>query len=248
MFSLADTCYDVSMSELSVDINNLKKKYREIFLKSSDEIHHQIDKLKPKEVCHLCDAHGCNLKIDVFDSFPDNCAYRDWQNEVIKLLNEDIPKGIYEKWMKILDYRKEFHCTGCATCCRLACSEFSYEELKTKALNGDNFAQQFTSIFIPYKTETEAKAVYPEYFELLAEKLDGENVYFYHCPKLSSDNRCSDYENRPQICRDFPDNPLSLLPRACGHSKWKEEVEPTALMLHSMLEIIDFYKSKIPKY
>ena len=86
--------------------------------------------------------------------------------------------------------------------------------------------------------------MYPEYIELL-EKNKEYDVYFYHCPKLTEDKRCSDYENRPQICRDFPDNPLSILPEACGYKKWKEEVEPVALMLHAMIEIIDFYTIKI---
>ena len=40
--------------------------------------------------------------------------------------------------------------------------------------------------------------------------------YFYHCPRVTKDNRCPDYENRPQICRDFPDNPLAFLPLSCG--------------------------------
>lgn len=234
------------MNKLAEDVNNLKKKYREIFIKSSDEIQRQIEKLKPNVSCKNCKIADCDLKKEVFEKFPDGCEYRVWQKDSLQLLNKEIPKNIYEKWIKILDYRRKFICSGCATCCKLACSEFSYDQLKKKAATGDNFATQFVSIFIPYETKEEARAIYPEYFELLAEKLDGEDVYFYHCPKLTEDNRCSDYENRPQICRDFPDNPLSLLPSACGFNNWKEEVEPTALMLHSMLEITDFYKSRIP--
>ena len=232
------------MSDLSVNITNLKKKYREIFLKSSTELMHQMEKIKPKDACKSCKI-GCGLKQDVFENFPENCDYKTWQKNVKKLLDEEVSQGIYEKWIKILEYRTQFECIGCATCCKLACSEFSYDELKQKAANGDNFATQFISVFIPYENAYEAKVIYPEYFELLAEKMDDENVYFYHCPKLTSENRCSDYENRPQICRDFPDNPLSLLPKLCGYSQWKEEVEPTALMLHAMLEIKDFYKERL---
>lgn len=71
------------------------------------------------------------------------------------------------------------------------------------------------------------------------------DVYFYHCPKLTKDKKCSDYENRPQICKVFPDNPLDILPESCGFYEWKKEVEPVAMMLHAMVEIIDYYKSKI---
>ena len=82
--------------------------------------------------------------------------------------------------------------------------------------------------------------------KLLKDTLD-EDVYFYHCPKLTTCNRCSDYENRPEICRVFPDNPLSILPESCGFYEWRQEVEPIALMLHSMVEIIDYYKEKIQR-
>lgn len=232
------------MSTLGTDIDNIKKKYREIFLTTIDELNQQIEKLKP--VCTNC-IPDCNLEIDLFTNFPQNCVFKKWQKDTLNLFENDISKQIYAKWTKILEYRNKFHCSGCGCCCKLACSEFSPDELKAKAQNNDNFARQFTGIFIPYENEEEARKIYPEYFELLAEKFNGEKVYFYHCPKLTADDRCSDYENRPDICRDFPNNPLSLLPKSCGYSGWKDEVEPLALMLHSMLEIIDFYKSKIPK-
>lgn len=233
------------MSNLSTNIDNLKKRYREIFLKSSEELINQLEKIKPKNACTDCKTN-CGLKSELFETFPENCSYKIWQKNAIKFFDEVALKDIYQKWIKILKYRDNFNCIGCATCCKLACSEFSYEELKQKAQNGDNFAQQFTSIFIPYEDESEPQRIYPEYIELLKEKLEGEKVYFYHCPKLTAENRCSDYENRPDICRNFPDNPLSLLPKSCGFAKWKDEIEPTALMLHSLLEIINFYKSKIP--
>ncbi len=165
--------------------------------------------------------------------------------EFLKFLNEDILKEIYEQKLKILESRKKISCTGCAACCKLACSEFSYDELRQKAQNGDNFATQFISVFVPYDTEVEAEKIYPEYFELLKNKAEDEKVYFYHCPKVTEDNRCPDYENRPQICRDFPDNPIGFLPKTCGYTKWKEKVEEQSLKLHSLLEIIEFYKSKI---
>lgn len=201
------------MSNLSKDVDKLKKNYREIFLKTSEEFKIQLEKVKPE---HL-----------------------------LTFLKEDVPRDIYQRWMKILEYRKGFSCSGCGACCKLACSEFSPEELRQKAKKGDNFAKQFTSVFIPYEKEEDARKIYPEYFALLKEKTAGEKTYFYHCPKVTADNRCPDYENRPQICRDFPDNPIGFLPKTCGYSKWKEEVEPTALMLHSLLEIVEFYKNKI---
>lgn len=201
------------MSKLSKDIDILKKKYREIFLKTGEEFNLRIEKMTPEEF--------------------------------LNFLNEDALKEVFENHLKIYEIRKKSSCLGCAACCKLACSEFSPEDLAQKAIAGDNFAQQFLSVFVPYKNESDAQSIYPEYFELLREKAQGEKVYFYHCPKVTKDNRCPDYENRPQICRDFPDNPIAFLPSSCGFLSWKEESEPIALKMRAMLEIIEFYKSKL---
>lgn len=221
------------MNNLSSSVDDLRKKYREIFEKSVEEIQTRVDEIKPD-----------NLSGDIFDCYDAGSKGRQWQWQVLDMLENDISKEIYRKFQEILAYRNNFSCVGCATCCNLACSEFSPEELKQKAEQGDNFASQFLSVFIPYKSKEEARKVYPEYIAMLDEAKE-DNVYFYHCPKLTADKRCSDYENRPQICRDFPDNPLSILPKACGYKKWKEEVEPVTLMLHSMVEIIEYYIDKI---
>lgn len=201
------------MNDLSTDIDDLKQKYRRIFLKASEEISLKIESLKPEECSNF--------------------------------LTKDIVKEIYEKWVNIIQYKEHFDCAGCAACCKLACSEFSPEELKQKAQNGDNFATQFTSVFVPYEDENEARKVYPEYFELLQEKAQGEKVYYYHCPKVTKYNLCPDYENRPQICKNFPDNPISFLPKTCGYNRWKQKVETTALTLRATSEIVEFYKKKL---
>lgn len=201
------------MSDLCEEVDELKLKYREIFIKVSEGINAQLKKIEPEK--HL------------------------------KILTEEVLKDAINRWVKILEYRGFFSCEGCAACCKLACSEFSPEDLEQKAKNGDDFAQQFTSVFVPYKNDSDAQKVYPEYFELLKNKTPDEKVYFYHCPKVTEDNRCPDYDNRPQICKDFPDNPISFLPKTCGFNNWKKEVEPTALMIRAIAEIVDFYKNKI---
>lgn len=224
------------MSNLKSSVENLKKEYREIFANSVEVIQQKVEAIRPE-----------GLEGDIFDEFPLNSIGQKWQKAVLDMFENDISKEIYRKFQEVLEYRNKFNCVGCATCCNLACSEFSPEDLKLKAENGDNFAKQFTSIFIPYESKEEARKVYPEYIQMLDDNKE-EKVYFYHCPKLTKDNRCSDYENRPQICRDFPDNPLSLLPKACGYKNWKQEIEPVTLMLHSMIEIVQYYKENICKY
>ncbi len=222
------------MDSLKDTVNNMKQMYREIFLKSSDAIKDRVDKIKPE-----------GIEGDIFDSYEKGSEGQKWQYAVLDMFEKDISHEIYRKWNEILKLRENYSCNGCATCCNLACSEFSYEELKKRVKNGDKFATQFTGIFVPYKSKEEARKVYPQYIELLDSSVD-EEVYFYHCPKLNDCKRCSDYENRPQICRDFPDNPLSILPKSCGYYEWRKLAEPVAMMLHAMVEIIDYYKQKIP--
>lgn len=221
------------MADLDSTFTNMKKKYREIFQRSIEAIQARIDKLKP------VDFDG-----DIFDTYEINTKGNHWQKAVLDMFENDISHEIYRKWKEIIEYRNNFECKGCATCCNLACSEFSPQELNKKAQDGDNFAKQFTGIFVPYESKEQAEKIYPEYLKLLSENVEG-NVYFYHCPKLTKDKRCSDYENRPDICRHFPDNPLDILPESCGFYEWKKEVEPVCMMLHAMVEIIDYYKTKI---
>ncbi|MBP3924215.1 YkgJ family cysteine cluster protein [bacterium] len=225
------------MSDLNEKIEGIKLSYREIFMDAAEEIEKRIEALRPK------DFEG-----DLTAVYPVGSEGKLWQNAVLDMFENDISKEVVRKLAQIKAYRNcgQFGCKGCATCCNLACSEFSPEELKEKAKNGDNFANQFLSVFVPYNSREEAYKIYPEYLDLLRKKTD-EKVYFYHCPKLDENNRCSDYENRPQICRDFPDNPFCILPKSCGYYDWREEIQPVALLMHSFVEIMEFYKNKISK-
>ena len=157
------------MNELYSSIENLRSEYREIFKKSHAEIANRIDELRPD-----------GLDADVTDKFPVNSDGALWQTKVLDMLENDISKEVYRKYKEILAYRSQFKCVGCATCCNLACSEFSPVELKQKAENGDNFAAQFLSVFVPYASKEDARKVYPEYIKMLEENKE-DNVYFYHC-------------------------------------------------------------------
>ncbi len=218
------------MNDLSSQLVNLRKNYREIFLTTAREILDKVQKIKPE------DCEG-----EIFETFPPKSRGREWQNTVLEHLEQWRTNNYYEN-MK--NYRNECSCEGCGTCCRFAVSEFSPEELKTKAQNGDSFAKQFTETFILYSSIQDAKNIYPEYIDML-EKTGETGYYFYHCPKVTTDNKCPDYENRPQICRDFPDNPIAFLPKTCGFTAWKLKSEHICLKLNAEAEIINFYKAKI---
>lgn len=183
---------------------------------------------------------------EVFQSFAE-----EFGKKIETLKSDEVPdfiqktlREILEGRLEVLAQRRLFKCACCGACCKLACSEFSPEQLREKAEKGDVFARQFTSVFVPYETKDEARVIYPEYIDMLEKSTDGK-TYFYHCPKVTEDNKCSDYENRPQICRDFPDNPIALLPKTCGYVKWKEGAVEKMLKLHAMLEIVEYYKGHL---
>lgn len=231
--------------------NEEKKKsiYREMFVKINDAFLNRFNTKKARLSCKNCSIYSENCKYyssELTEKLPSDCVFRFWQESCLNELETEISRNIYEKIQEINSLRKKYHCNCCAACCKLASSEFSYEELIKKAKNGDIFAKEFTSIFIPYQDKNDARKQYPEFFDLLKEKYkEDNNIYFYHCPKINENNLCSDYENRPNICRDFPNNPLVIFPKDCGFKAWQDEVDVLALTLHAMVEITDFYKSKL---
>ena len=70
-------------------------------------------------------------------------------------------------------------------------------------------------------------------------------LYFYYCSKLGADDLCSDYENRPDICKDFPLTALKILPDTCGYLPWRESVNKLAMSIKAREDLIAFYKSRI---
>lgn len=218
---------------LTAEYDRLKSSYREIFLEAANEIRAVVESVRPN-----------GFVGDIFKTYEIGSVGFRWQQTVLSVL--DVRYCGYKKsgLRQIQAFRDECDCIGCGVCCNFAVSEFSFEELQLKAKNGDNFASQFISVFIPYENMNEVENVYPEYVQMLNDS--GESgYYFYHCPKVTEDNRCSDYENRPQICRDFPDNPIAFLPKNCGFKDWKLKSESVSLKLNAEAEIINFYKEKI---
>lgn len=220
------------MNELSNQLDNLKLKYREIFLQTAESVQSKILSIKP------------DIKGEIFDKYPKDSIGKTWQKRAIETLEKDYKKSLSKNLDKIKNNRKICNCKGCGTCCKLACSEFSPAELQIKAKYGDKFAQQFTQTFIPYESIDEARKIFPEYIKMLEEN-NQSGYYFYHCPKITEDNKCPDYDNRPQICKDFPDNPIAFLPPLCGFKDWKLKSELISLKLNAEAEITNFYIKKI---
>lgn len=223
--------------------NSLKENYEEIFMQAVVGIRASVEKLKPENPCTIC-TQKCDIeKIDIFTDFPVGCAYKEWQSQTLSFLQGEYWQRLKNTYKSIMDKKENCLCNQCGDCCRLAVSEFSYEQLKQKAFRGDKFSEDFVSVFVPYESVDDARKANPEYFDSLGELVD-DKTYYYHCKKLKG-NLCSDYENRPNICKDFPHNPLKLLPSRCSFNEWRKEIAKTAMLLKAKTDIIEFYKMKL---
>ena len=225
--------------------DNIKDNYQRIFIEAAESIRAEVNKFKPENPCAECVVKDCKVeKKDVFTDYPRGCAYKEWQLQILTFLNGEYRQKLKNIYKNVMDKKADCECNMCGECCRLAVSEYSYEQLKQRAARGDKYSKEFVSVFVPYESETEAKSVNPEYFELLNELVEDAKTYYYYCPKLK-DNMCSDYENRPDICKEFPYNPMKLLPSKCSYNKWRIEVSKQALLLKAKTDIIEFYKNSL---
>ena len=232
---------DVKQEENSLNsqYENIKNNYSQIFIEAAESIRKELDEFKPKDVCENCAVKDCKIeKKDIFAPFPAGCKYKDWQFKALTYLAGDYKQKLKLVYKSIMDKKNEYECNKCGACCRLAVSEYSYDQLKQRAMKGDKFSEEFISVFVPYESEEEAKAVNPEYFDLLNTLVEDNRIYYYYCPKLDG-NLCSIYEKRPDICKDFPHNPLKLLPSECSYNAWKNTVSHDAMLLKAKTDIIN---------
>ena len=234
------------MADYGSEAERLKDVYKEIFTEAAKVIRHEIDKFKPDYNCKYCTIPCDIQKPDIFAVFPPNCPYAAWQIKSLSFLTNEYKAKLRVSKKAMMEKRKEYSCKKCGACCKLAISEYSPIQLKQRAMRGDKFAREFSSIYIPYESEEMAEAICPDYYNKLKDCMDeNERLYFYYCSKLGADDLCSDYENRPDICKDFPLTALKILPDTCGYLPWRESVNKLAMSIKAREDLIAFYKEKI---
>lgn len=94
------------------------------------------------------------------------------------------------------------------------------------------FARNFFSIFVPHSSHEAARAVVPGLVErtLKASKKDDAfaseaDVVFYQCRFIGEDNKCQIWEDRPQLCRAYPDSPFMVFAPDCAFEPWAQKVK-----------------------
>ncbi len=234
------------MQDYGSESERMEALYKKIYIESAKIIRNEVDKLKPDVNCRACTIPCDIQKPDIFSVFPPKCPYNNWQIKVISYLTNDYKSKLRVSKKSIMEKKKDYSCNKCGNCCKLAVSEFNPMQLKQRALRGDKYAKEFSAIYVPYESEEMAEAICPDFYNKLKELMNpNERLYFYYCSKLGADDLCSDYENRPDICKDFPLTALKILPDCCGYQPWHESVEKLAMSIKAREDLIAFYKNKI---
>ncbi|OGI22866.1 MAG: hypothetical protein A2287_10395 [Candidatus Melainabacteria bacterium RIFOXYA12_FULL_32_12] len=134
------------------------------------------------------------------------------------------------KWSKLLDVTSP-ECKKTGNCCRFSSPSTPGVLLLKKAAENDEFARDYLSIFIPYSSLEDVRKlnerVVEKNLEVLQKqkcgKVNADNIVFYYCRFLADNNSCMIYEDRPSLCRDFPDSPFLVLAPGCAYQEWSDE-------------------------
>lgn len=228
---------------LMQDIASIKQQYRDVFQQARAQLDVWFIRQRDGISCNVCDEppHSPDSPLHP------GCGYRAWQEQILLNLEQGIGRRIIDDLARIrLQREEEGACHQCGVCCSLASSPFDYATLLQKAQSGDTFALQFTQVFQPYASADAARAAYPQLVDEMLSQTEGD-VYFYACPYLSATNQCTLYTDprRPQLCADYPENPLVLMYQGCGYQPWRQAYLPTTLMAHATLELCQYYAERI---
>ncbi len=220
-----------------------KQQYGAILRQAQALLEERITALQQRFSCPEC---GIPSPDSLLTPLHTNCGYKGWQRAALDLIENDLGREILSRLEGIEAYKNTFSCHMCGMCCRLASSERSYPELLAHAEAGDDFARQFTSVFLPYASREVAQAKAPDVVAAVlseaaseSENDPTERVFFYHCPYIGEDNRCTIYgtDKRPDICAQYPETPLSFVYEKCAWKPWKDETHPDTLMAHALLTL-----------
>lgn len=152
------------------------------------------------------------------------------------------------KWEKYLGIKYP-DCKMTGQCCRMASPSTPAVKLFKKAAEGNSYARDFLSIFVPYASIEEAELISPELVKRAltqaakSPKFDNvDQVIFFHCRYVTSDNKCMVYEDRPQLCRDYPDTPFLVMAPGCAFEAWAKECKEKYRQMNDELKMLKSLK------
>jgi Fe-S-cluster containining protein len=233
-------------------LSDTKQQYRQILQQQQAALDAQLLALRTQFQCTRCPSHPNESLLAWLAPLPADCGYRAWQQAIRSIIETDIAGQILAQLQRIEAYKQSFSCHMCGMCCKMASTDAPYDTLRQRAAAGDEFARQFTSIFLPYESRDAARRVAPEVVDAAlaeaVEESDGEErLFFYHCPYLGEDNRCTVYgtAKRPAICSSYPETPLSFVYQNCAWRPWKDDTHLDTLVAHAMLALCSRYSETL---
>lgn len=148
-----------------------------------------------------------------------------------------------EKWAEIFNLPLP-ECQKCGICCLCVTPSIPHTELLEKAAQGNEFARDFLSIFIPYKNIDDARKISNAVVEK-AIKNKGENLVFYHCRHYHFEKKCTIYNERPDLCRLFPGSPFVILDENCGFYDWANQCKEAYKKMQEEIKILKNQKTQL---
>ncbi len=124
----------------------------------------------------------------------------------------------------ITQARDTHRCKQTGACCELGSSPYPWETLQAMAQAGDTFAQQFTSVFLPYPSLATVQAKHPHAVAEITARHGEGNVHFYYCAYLQSTKACGLWGSpqRPALCASYPETPQVYVAKHCAWRTWQE--------------------------
>lgn len=154
-------------------------------------------------------------------------------------------------WVKHLGIEYP-QCKMTGRCCRMATPSTPAIKLLEKAAKGSTTARDFFAIFQPYESIEEVRNLCAELVERsikAIEKLPAfdsvDQLVFYHCKYIGDDNKCLIHEDRPQLCRDFPDTPYLIMPPGCAFESWAKECKEKYQQMKNELQTLKEIKKTL---
>ncbi len=145
-------------------------------------------------------------------------------------------------------------CCSTAGCCTGASPSVPYHQLFKKAASGEAFARNFLSIFLPHSDHETVKKLMPGLVErtlAAAEKQSAfngpEDVVFYQCRYLTPAKKCGIWEDRPQLCRDYPDTPFVVMTPGCAFEDWGKECRTKFSAMKTEVDKLKGFKEELAK-
>lgn len=204
----------------------------------------QLLGLRENYSCSTCGGSSVHSLAEAVQSWHSECGFQPWQREALRMLEQEIGREILTRLQQIEAYKNTFSCHMCGACCHMASTDTDYQTMRQRGENGDEFARQFTSVFLPYESRQKAREKAPDIVAAVlaeaGEEADGEEkIFFYHCPYVGEDNRCTVYgtDKRPAICKSYPETPLSFVYEKCAWKPWKNETHADTLLAHALLAL-----------